>query len=372
MKKGVVLEVNGDIVTLLTPEGEFIQVLKERPYQIGEEIENIPIQQQKIKKSFFRRSPLMMVAASIAAVSFLVFTYIANFASNEVYAYLSIDINPSIELAVNEDLEVIKIKGYNSDGKKIVNLLADWKEKKLTEVAEHIIQLSMEKNYLRQGEEVLITTVEKKRVPRLSKQIQEQLNKVEKSYKPREIIVTKEKSTIDVRNEAAEKGFTTGKYMQLTQQNKEKESEHKDTPSSAELGKNENLNKPTIPQGQNDQPKQGSEQEQDNKGRGREWQRKQEGREEWKEQREGKLTERWEGKQKEQWERKQREHSDKKNDPSRDNKNSEKKFRNNKDREQKRWEKERKKELKQFKERSEREEKRKYRDDSERRVRWDD
>jgi len=366
MKKGVVLEVNGDIVTLLTPEGEFIQVLKERPYQIGEEIENIPIQQQKIKKSFFRRSPLMMVAASIAAVSFLIFTYIANFASNEVYAYLSIDINPSIELSVNEDLEVIKIKGYNNDGKKIVNLLVDWKEKELTEVAERIIQLSMEKNYLRQGEEVLITTVEKKRVPRLSKQIQEQINKVEKTYKSREIIVTKEKSTIEVRNEAAQKGFTTGKYMKLTKQNKEKENEHKDTPSSAEQGKNENLNKSVIPKSQNDQQKQSSEQGQSNNKE--EWQRKQERRAEWKEQREGKPIERWEGKQKEQWKRKQKERNDKKNDPFRDNKSSEREFYNNKDREQKRWEKEKKKELKH----SEREEKRKHRNDGERSARWED
>jgi hypothetical protein len=215
MKKGIVLEIDDDFVTLLTPDGEFVQIKKEGSYQIGQEIERIPMQRQKIKKSFVHFSSFKLAVASIAAVCLLVFSLFSSATSNEVYAYLSIDINPSIELTINKKLEVINVRGFNQDGQKLVANLSDWKEKKFVDVAKKIIELSRKNGYLNEGEEVLITTVEKESNRSSSQRLAEELDEVKRSYQKQDIVVKIEKSTLEMREEAAEKGLTTGKYMKL-------------------------------------------------------------------------------------------------------------------------------------------------------------
>jgi hypothetical protein len=247
MRKGIVLEVDEDFITLLTPEGEFIQVKKEGNYQIGEEIGKLPIQRQRVKKTFFRFSSFKMALTSMVAVCLLVFSMFSASASNKVYAYLSIDINPSVEIAVNKDLKVVKIKGYNQEGKMIVTRLSDWQGEPFIDIAKKIIELSIKNGYLQEGEEVLITTVKKETSRSSSKQLVQQLNEVKQSYEAKDIIVTTQTSTLEVRKEAVEKGFTTGKYLRLTEKAKEKsESNPKKLPSDEEEGQKE---APTVPIG---------------------------------------------------------------------------------------------------------------------------
>ncbi|HZG61384.1 MAG TPA: anti-sigma factor domain-containing protein [Anoxybacillus sp.] len=245
MRKGIVLEVDEDVVTLLTPEGEFIQVKKEGTYQIGEEIEKLPIQRQRVKKTFFRFSSFKIALTSMAAVCLLVFTMFFGSPSNKVYAYLSIDINPSIEIAVNKDLKVVKIKGYNQEGKMIVAHLSDWQGKPFIGITKKIIELSIKNGYLHEGEEVLITTVKKETSRFSSQQLVQQLNEVKQSYEAKDIIVTTQTSTLEVRKEAVEKGFTTGKYLRLTEKAKEKS---KSNPEQLPSGEKEvQKEEPTVP-----------------------------------------------------------------------------------------------------------------------------
>jgi hypothetical protein len=239
MKKGIVLEVDDDFVTLLTPDGEFVQIKKEGSYQIGQEIEGIPMRRQKTKKPFFHFSSFKLAVASIAAVCLLVLSLFSSVTSNEVYAYLSIDINPSIELMINKKLEVINIRGYNQDGKKLVANLSDWKEKKFVDVTKKIIELSMKNGYLHKGEEVLITTVEKKANRSSSQRLAKELDEVKRSYQKQDIVVTTKKSTLELRKEAIEKGFTTGKYMRLI----EKENKIKNNGSSQNQKENVPVNR---------------------------------------------------------------------------------------------------------------------------------
>jgi hypothetical protein len=254
MKKGIVLEVDEDFVTLLTPEGEFIQVKKEGTYQIGEEIEDLRMQRQRVKKTFFRFSSFKMALTSMVAVCLLVFTMFFGSTSNKVYAYLSIDINPSIEIAVNRDLEVVKIKGYNQDGKMIVTHLSDWRGKPFIDITKKIIELSIKNGYLQEGEEVLITTVKKEMNRSSSQQLVKELNEVKQSYEAKDIIVTTQTSTLEVRKEAVEKGFTTGKYLRLTEKAKEKSDSNREQLPSGEQEVQKEA--PTVPiGGETDQTK---------------------------------------------------------------------------------------------------------------------
>lgn len=215
MKKGIVLELDEEFVTLLTPEGEFIQVKKDGDYKIGEEIEA-----QVMKKPIVRRRSFRYVIISFMAAAALLVATLFHFPSNAVYAYMSIDINPSIEVAVDEQLKVLKLKAYNEEGKRIVSQLSHWKKKAFVDIAKEVIDLSMKKGYLQQGGQVLIATVERKHSAASSRKLSTALTKIKYSYQQKNIIVKTEKSTMEVRNKAVKKGMTTGKLLQIEQKTK--------------------------------------------------------------------------------------------------------------------------------------------------------
>ncbi|GLH63521.1 anti-sigma factor domain-containing protein [Parageobacillus sp. G301] len=215
MKKGIVLELDEEFVTLLTPEGEFIQVKKDGDYEIGEEIEA-----QVIKRPIVRRRSFRYVITSLVAAVVLLVTTSLHFPSNEVYAYMSIDINPSIEVGVDEQLKVLKLKAYNEEGKRVVSQLSHWKKKKFVDITMEIIELSMQKGYLQEGGQVLITTVERKHRAASSRELSTELKKIQHSYQQKNIIVKTEESTMEVRNKAVKKGMTTGKLLEIEQKMK--------------------------------------------------------------------------------------------------------------------------------------------------------
>ncbi|NUK28852.1 anti-sigma factor domain-containing protein [Parageobacillus sp. VR-IP] len=215
MKKGIVLELDEEFVTLLTPEGEFIQVKKEDEYEIGEEIEA-----KMVKKPYVRHRSFRYAAVSLIAAAVLLIATLFRFPSNEVYAYMSIDINPSIEVGVDEQLKVLKLKAYNEEGEKIASQLSRWKNEAFVVITKEIIELSMKKGYLQKGGQVLITTVERKHRAASSRKLSTELMKIQHSYQQKNIIVKTEESTMEVRNKAVEKGMTTGKLLQMEQKMK--------------------------------------------------------------------------------------------------------------------------------------------------------
>lgn len=228
MKKGIVLEVDDDFVTLLTPEGEFVQVKNEHDCEIGEEIEG-----RVMGKPIVRHHSLRYVILSLVAACVLIFATLFHLPSNEVYAYMSIDINPSVEIGVNEQLQVLKIQAYNREGKDIVSRLSDWNKKKFVDVTREIIELSMKRGYLQKGGQVLIATVEKEHHRNSSHELSTELTKIQRSYQQKNIVVKTTTSTMGVRKEAIKKGITTGKFLQIEKKKEKNEGETKqksDTP----------------------------------------------------------------------------------------------------------------------------------------------
>ncbi|AMX84283.1 hypothetical protein GS3922_11755 [Geobacillus subterraneus] len=211
MKKGIVLELDEEFVTVLTTEGEFLRVKKEGEYEVGEEIEA-----GAVKKTFpfHRRSFRYALVSALAAAVLLVTTWI-QWPSGAVYAYMSIDINPSIEAGVDDDLHVLTLKAYNEEGKNVLAALPAWKNKPFSAVAEQIIVLSEKKGYLKEGGEVLITTVEKERNASSARKLSAELAEIERSVADDRIVIKTANSTMEVRSRAAEQGMTTGKLLQI-------------------------------------------------------------------------------------------------------------------------------------------------------------
>ncbi|HLG27128.1 MAG TPA: hypothetical protein VI423_05025, partial [Paenisporosarcina sp.] len=115
--KGIVFETTSAYSIFLTSDGLFEKgILLSSSVQIGEEVSFLPYQhvnQQKRKVSLrtLWATPTLAIVATIV----LLFAVLLPAQSN-VSAYVQIDINPSIELGINNAGNVYLFKGLNDDG----------------------------------------------------------------------------------------------------------------------------------------------------------------------------------------------------------------------------------------------------------------
>lgn len=257
MKKGVIMEVDERFLTLLTPEGEFLRARKQKQdYLIGEEIDFFPVSENKKKKSLFfnltpgKALPAAACAVIIAAASFIPFNN-----SNDVYAYMSIDVNPSIEIAVNEEpidvnpsiglvvneeLEVIDIEAYNVEGKKILSKIKNWEHEEVSVVTTNIIVEIKKQGFIENNDEVLISTVyDDKQELKIEQQLEADIAQIEEKVEKENLQLTVVKATKQERKAALEQGISTGEYKENHQneEKKVKENQPKKTDSSKDVEK---------------------------------------------------------------------------------------------------------------------------------------
>lgn len=113
MNKGIIMEVKKDYSIALTDDG-FVKVKNKLNMVEGSEILFVEEDICTAKKSSFG----IYRYSAVAAVFALVFLFSAVFYNNNlaVYAVVTMDINPSVEIELNRDDEVVGIIGLNEDG----------------------------------------------------------------------------------------------------------------------------------------------------------------------------------------------------------------------------------------------------------------
>lgn len=216
MRKGVVLEVKERYVTLLTPDGEFMRTRKlSQEYQKGEEIYFIPVEVDHSWKSkvFSMRNRLKLNAIILTAVMMvLAVALFPIFENRQVYAYMSIDVNPSIELELNDQLNVISMKGYNSAGENIINQLKDWEKENAVLVAKKVLDEIENQGYLDNQKHVLIGTVPSEEDS--SEDLRETITELKKVTEAEQLELTVVTATEEERSDAIKQGITSGTYKQ--------------------------------------------------------------------------------------------------------------------------------------------------------------
>lgn len=220
MKRGIVLDINSDHLIVLTKSGDFVKAKKVSNCSVGEEI---PFQ---IKRNFFNQfqfpelnikipSFQLKMVSAVALAFILIFSQFSSFThSNDVYAYMAIDINPSMELSVNEDLEVINIQTFNEDAEIVVRKLKNWKFKDIKEVTKEIVRLCGTSGYLDNGK-VLITTTYVEDQEKVKEKLQEAVQEVEQEVETEaSVAVTTIEATEEDHNTSEELNISVGKYVQ--------------------------------------------------------------------------------------------------------------------------------------------------------------
>jgi hypothetical protein len=113
---GIIYEILRDRVIVLNHKGEFIFIRKDSSMNIGQVVKYGESDICAPKKGFFRYIP---VAAGIAAALMFVMFFAGLFNKGKpenVYGFISIDINPSIELAFDSKYTVLETNALNHDG----------------------------------------------------------------------------------------------------------------------------------------------------------------------------------------------------------------------------------------------------------------
>ncbi|MGF9871297.1 anti-sigma-I factor RsgI [Bacillus tropicus] len=217
MNKGIVMDIKKHSVVVLTQNGEFITCKRKGDScMIGEEI-SFDEQEQKASRfsiPYFLKPASLLVACFLCA---LLFFY--NQPEEKVFAYVSVDINPSLEVSVTKDLRVIDLQACNDDGRRILKELKQWENKQLQEVIRTIIKQSQEDKYLTNDKQVMLTAIAKDKL--LEPKLEKVMKELKKEYELKHITVEYQSSTMQVRENARKAGIGTGVYiMQENEKNK--------------------------------------------------------------------------------------------------------------------------------------------------------
>ena len=227
MKKGVIMDIEREYLTMLTPEGEFIKTRNQNEnYQLGDELVFFPLQEEQISRFLIKNriSPFKLKWISVLTAILLVISFIPSYLNDDVYAYMSIDINPSFEIGLDQDLQVLDIEAMNEEAELIVQQIDQWKNQHVDNVTESIITKSRENGFLNEGQEIIITTVIEEDIgdeeeAKLDQDLEADLTVLSNSLEKENIVVTSIKSDEETREKAKKQGVSTGKLIQQEKKN---------------------------------------------------------------------------------------------------------------------------------------------------------
>jgi len=148
--KAIVMEVNDKNIIIMKSNGEFAKIRTNKEFKVGDEIDSSLFEKHLILSNLFNTSKVMIMRiTSVAAALILIFgmAYGA-YSYNVPYSYISIDINPSIEIIVNRYDRIIGLEGIDDDGKIIAGGLSSYKHTLINKGIQDIINSAVQEGYI--------------------------------------------------------------------------------------------------------------------------------------------------------------------------------------------------------------------------------
>jgi hypothetical protein len=214
MNRGTVMSLNKRTAVVLTPDGQFVRVKRKAQFEVGEEIyDNIAV------RSFPRvRQRLLQTGALASAILLVLFGFLI-FRTPPVVAYVTMDINPSIELGLDAKERVQELRAVNEDAKTIVAGLK-YRGQNLELVMNELARKLIDRHILTQDDgEIVIASVPVRAVEvqwetRVAEKMKQILSDATKRGNPDQqatLDVTTVFLPVEIRNEAEANGVSSGK-----------------------------------------------------------------------------------------------------------------------------------------------------------------
>lgn len=219
--KGLVAAVEKEYCIIVTPDGQFIKVRRPGCVELGQEIEVDAPGQRKIIR------PMALVASFILIFALLFSTAVPW--GSPVAAYVSLDINPSVELGVDRLLKVVEARALNQDGSRLLAGLG-LKGMALSKAVRAVFEEAVRQEYIKPGdnrEHVILAsiTVEQPGFAIDDDVITAELQRgIDEHHVPVAVFV--ESTSREVRAEAKKLGVSAGKlalYKKAKERGKDEE-----------------------------------------------------------------------------------------------------------------------------------------------------
>ncbi|SDM77413.1 hypothetical protein SAMN05216244_3364 [Sediminibacillus halophilus] len=147
---------------VMDKDGVFHKAEPAASAEVGTEVEYKPIQNGRFHrflltgKSVKKRTKIAVMTVLVMLITFPLYAW---YNGGKVYAYVNVDINPSVEMEVDEAMKVKSIRPLNDDAEQIlVELGTSWKNRTVEEVTSLLIEQG-KKDQLIDGENVVIIGV---------------------------------------------------------------------------------------------------------------------------------------------------------------------------------------------------------------------
>lgn len=218
---GVILKLKKNSVIVMTDKLDFVELIRKPGMLRGQKIYFASSDLYNSSLWFFNSKKLMKyasVVASAAAVFVMIFMGSRFFSSIKEFAYVDIDINPSIEITINKNENVLKAEALNNDGQILLDAVKI-KNKKLTDAVSLLINESKEIGFIdSDNNKVILTTALNS--DKISQNENEELISMVSSLKEITDNSGIESKVIQLtpkdRKEAIENGLSMGKYYIYT------------------------------------------------------------------------------------------------------------------------------------------------------------
>lgn len=211
MKQGIVMEIKNRKAIILTKEGAFEKV----PLKKGQHVEigsEMIVPAKTIHLSLGTKRLAISIAAAVIFLLFFNQFWLTKQSDLAIAAYVGLDINPSLEIGVNKELNVVEVIPLNEDGKKIIGQIqGNYENQPLAQFIEQTIKLAQKDGYLDQNKDILLTTTMIEESAKDS--IEKNLVSIKKEIEVKGLAVNTLKGDQTIRKEAKNAGLSTGKYM---------------------------------------------------------------------------------------------------------------------------------------------------------------
>jgi len=151
-RKGIVAKIGADSCIVLTPQGSFVKIpLPAEEIRVGAEISY----RKSSHASTFR--PWLLAATFLLALISCSFYHRA--LVPQPVGFVSLDINPSLEMSVDKDLQVIDVHAFNDEAVNLLRVL-DLEGSNLDQALTELINQAIVQNYIADGQDnIMISTV---------------------------------------------------------------------------------------------------------------------------------------------------------------------------------------------------------------------
>lgn len=151
------MEQHRQYTIVLTAKGMFEKAVPITDADIGAEVAYEPLSRRRSIRGKVihtrKQAGVLAIACVLLLLLFPVY-FIAD--TSRTYAYVNVDINPSLELAVDKKLKIHSVKPLNTDAKQLLQQMTDIEGKELAAGIEAIMQSSVEQHLLKNGKQMLI------------------------------------------------------------------------------------------------------------------------------------------------------------------------------------------------------------------------